>query len=156
QLLQRGNKEVPPHRRGFHPWPYGSAIMQRLASSSPKLRILVADDYPDTVESLQILFTLWGHEVRVARSGREALAGAQAFRPDVVMLDFQMPGLNGGEVARWLRRWPGFEHLLLIAVTGYESDEEDFGPYLPYFDHVFRKPFSLGQLEEVLGAPAGL
>jgi CheY-like chemotaxis protein len=126
--------------------------MQLHSCSSPGLRVLVADDYPDTGESLQILLKLWGHEALVTRSGREALAAAEAFRPHVALLDFQMPGLNGGEVARRLRRIPGLERLVIVAATGHDHDEEAFRPYLNLFNHHLRKPFNLGELERLLAS----
>jgi CheY-like chemotaxis protein len=124
--------------------------MQPLASSSAGLRILVADDYPDTGESLQLLLKLWGHEVLVTHSGRQALAAVEEFRPHMVLLDFQMPGLNGGEVAQRMRQLPGFERLVIVAATGHDHDEESFQPYLRFFDHHICKPFRLGELENLL------
>ncbi len=126
--------------------------MQPFVPPSGGLRILVADDYPDTAESLQILLSLWGHEVLVTRSGREALAVVQRFRPHMAFLDFQMPGLNGGEVAQRLRQLPGFERLILVAATGHDHDEESFNSYLKFFDYHLRKPFNLSELERLLAA----
>jgi CheY-like chemotaxis protein len=126
--------------------------MSSSASSSLGLRVLVADDHLDTVESLRILLGLWGHEVAVARNGRDALASAQAFRPHVALLDFQMPGLSGGEVARRLRQSPELEGLVIVAATGYHHDEEAFLPYLRHFDYHIRKPFNLGELENLLAS----
>ncbi len=124
--------------------------MQPLAPSSRGLRILVADDYLDSAESLQILLTLWGHDVHVTHRGWGALAVVQEFRPHVVILDFQMPDLNGGEVAKRLRQLPGFERLIIVAATGHDEDEESFKPYLKLFDHYLRKPFNLSELERLL------
>jgi CheY-like chemotaxis protein len=126
--------------------------MRPHSSSSPGLRVLVADDHPDTGESLQVLLKLWGHEALVTHSGREALAAAEAFRPHMALLDFQMPGLNGGEVARRLRQMPGLERLVIVAATGHDDDEDSFRPYLKLFDHHLRKPFNLGELERLLAA----
>src|SRR5260370_35333328 len=73
----------------------------------PPLRVLVVDDCPDTTASLAQLLRLWGHDVRVAGDGLEALAAAAAFRPDVILLDLGLPGLDGCGVARRLRRAGG-------------------------------------------------
>jgi CheY-like chemotaxis protein len=126
--------------------------MQPLASPPSGLRILVADDHPDIRESLQLLLRLWGHEIVVARNGPEALALAQAFRPHVVLLDFQMPGLNGGEVARRLRQMPETEGMVIVAATGHDRDEDSFTPYSKHFDSHFRKPFNLSRLEDLLAS----
>ena len=124
--------------------------MQPLASSSGGLRILVADDFLDSAESLQILLSLWGHEVLVTHRGRATLAVVQEFRPHIALLDFQMPDLNGGQVAQRMRQMPGLERLILVAATGHDPDEESFKPYLKHFDHYLRKPFNLTELERVL------
>lgn len=126
--------------------------MQLPRSSSAGLRILVADDSPDSAETLQILLGLWGHEVLITHRGWAALAVVQEFRPHIAFLDFQMPDLNGGEVARRLRQIPGFERVILIAATGYDKDEESFKPYLKLFDHYLRKPLNLSELERILAS----
>jgi CheY-like chemotaxis protein len=126
--------------------------MPPLASSSLGLRILVADDHLDTVESLQILLGLWGHKVVVAHNGLDALASVRAFRPHVVLLDFLMPGLSGGEVARRLRQSPEFEDLVIVAATGHHHDEESFLPYRKHFDYHILKPFNLRELENLLAS----
>jgi CheY-like chemotaxis protein len=126
--------------------------MQPLASPSGGLRILVADDYLDSAESLQILLTLWGHDVLVTHRGWATLAVVQEFRPHIVFLDFQMPDLNGGEVAQRLRQLPGFELLIIVAATGHDEDEESFKPYLKLFDQYLRKPFNLSELERLLAS----
>ncbi len=124
--------------------------MQPLACSSGGLRILVADDFLDSAESLQILLTLWGHDVHVTHRGWATLAVVQEFRPHIVFLDFHMPDLNGGEVAQRLRQLPGFKRLIIVAATGHDEDEESIKPYLKLFDHYLRKPFSLSELERLL------
>jgi CheY-like chemotaxis protein len=121
-----------------------------LANLHSTLRIIVADDWPDTAESLQMLLEIWGYEVLVAYSGTEVLNSVRSFRPDVILLDFSMPGLNGGETAKRLRQLPGFERLFLLAATSYNDDEELFKPYRHLFDRHLLKPFSLTILEELL------
>lgn len=118
------------------------------------LRVLVVDDYHDAADSLRVLLQLWGHEVRVARDGHAALAVATDFQPQVVLLDVQMPGLHGGEVARRLRLLPGAERVLLIATTGMDPDEERLAPYAALFDGHLTKPFNLERLERLLGTSA--
>lgn len=124
--------------------------MQPLASSSGGLRVLVADDIPDSAESLQILLSLWGYDVLVTHRGWATLAVVQEFGPHIAFLDFQMPDLNGGEVAHHLRQMPGCARLILVAVTGHDQDEESVKPYLKLFDHHLRKPFILSELERLM------
>jgi len=82
------------------------------------LRVLIADDNPDSVRSLAILLELWGHEPIVAYDGTTALQLAQSLRPHVVVLDLGMPGLSGFDVARNLRARRG-EVPIILAVTGF-------------------------------------
>ena len=77
-------------------------------------RILVADDNIDAANSLaRLLARLYGQEVRVAHDGDEALAVAEEFRPEVIVLDIGMPGMDGNEVARRLRGRPEFVGTLI-------------------------------------------
>jgi DNA-binding response OmpR family regulator len=81
-------------------------------------RILIVDDNVDAAVSMAGLLRLSGHEVQLAHDGSWALKHAQAFRPEFVFLDLGLPGLDGFEVARSLRREPGLEAVRIIALTG--------------------------------------
>src|SRR5262249_45400958 len=83
------------------------------AGAAPQRRILVGDDNVDAAESLALLLRLEGHDVRVAHDGPAALAAVEADPPALVFLDIGMPVMNGYDVARRLRQWPGLGHLLL-------------------------------------------
>jgi signal transduction histidine kinase len=87
-------------------------------------RILVVDDNVDAALGLQILLETAGHQVCVAHTGDAALAIAPEFRPDVVLLDIGLPGIDGYETARGLRTQPALRETRLIAVTGYGQDED--------------------------------
>ncbi len=71
------------------------------------------------MESTAWLLRLWGHEVRGVRTGREALEAAGAYRPDIILMEIALPGLDGCEVARRLRQQAVEPEVLLVAVTGY-------------------------------------
>ncbi len=88
------------------------------------LRVLVADDNRYAADSVALLLRLAGHEVAVAYDGSEALDWVQGERPDVVLLDIGMPGLDGWELARRVRQLPWERRPLLVAVTGYGTDED--------------------------------
>jgi CheY-like chemotaxis protein len=94
----------------------GSSVLSR--------RVLVVDDCPDTTATLQLLLRFWGHEARVAHDGPAALALAAAFRPDVVLLDLGLPGMDGYEVARRLRERTDSGRLLVVVLSGYGRDED--------------------------------
>jgi len=117
------------------------------------LRVLVVDDDLDTTESFRILFTLWGHHVETANDGPAALAAAAAFRPDVVLLDIMMPGMDGYEVARRLRRMPELRETLLIALTGLGRPADVADARAAGFDRHLVKPADLAELERLLGTP---
>lgn len=115
-------------------------------------KVLVADDNQDAAESLAMLLRLAGHEVRVATSGRAALALASAFRPDTALLDIGMPELNGYEVARALRAAPWGEAMMLIALTGWGQDDDKRQARAAGFDHHLTKPVGFEHLEALIGA----
>jgi CheY-like chemotaxis protein len=108
-----------------HP-PEGSPPPDRSSSRPKQLRILVVEDHADTAASLAELLRLYGHEIRVAGNGAEALCQVESSPPDVVLLDIGLPGMDGWEVARRLRLSPGGRMPLLMAITGYgqEADRE--------------------------------
>jgi CheY-like chemotaxis protein len=87
--------------------------------ASAPLRVLVVDDWPDMIESMATLLRLWGHDVRTARDGPEALGVATAYHPDVTLVDVGLPGMDGYEVARHLREDPGLEQTFVVSMSGY-------------------------------------
>jgi CheY-like chemotaxis protein len=89
---------------------------------SAALRVLVVDDCPDTRAALAVLLGLWGHEVRLAGDGAAALTTADAFRPDVVLLDVALPGMDGYQVARRLREPDGGKESYVVSLSGYSPE----------------------------------
>lgn len=89
-------------------------------------RVLIADDEPNIVISLEFLMQQSGYEVRVARNGDEALAEIQAFAPDLVLLDVMMPQRNGYEVLQAIRGDPARRatKVLLLTAKGRDVDVE--------------------------------
>ena len=125
-------------------------------TAGPKaLRVLVVDDNADTADTLARLLELEGHQVRRAHDGPTALAAASAFRPDAVVLDLGLPGMDGFEVARRLRRdRHGGREPVLVAVSGYGRDEDRTRSRQAGFDHHLVKPTEIDHLRSVLAAPA--
>jgi CheY-like chemotaxis protein len=117
----------------------------------PPLKILVVEDNIDAAATLRILLELWGHTVRVAYNGIEGLRVAPSFDPDVVLLDIEMPQMHGGEVARRLRRLPGFQRVWIIATSGTDPDDPRLAGYSDQFDDYLPKPYNLERLEQLLG-----
>jgi two-component system CheB/CheR fusion protein len=100
-----------------------------------------------------MLLRSWGHEVRVAHDGPEALKMANAFRPEVVLLDIGLPGMDGYEVAGRLRREVGLARALVVAVTGYGQEEYRRRSFAEGFDRYLVKPVDPSTLRELLAGP---
>jgi PAS domain S-box-containing protein len=113
-------------------------------------RVLVVDDNEDAREALRFLLDDEGHDVRTAADGPEALAVASAFRPDVVLLDIGLPGMDGYEVARRLRQIPECRSTFIAAVSGYGQPEDRIRSQAAGFDEHLLKPVSAGPLLALL------
>jgi CheY-like chemotaxis protein len=119
------------------------------ATGSPR-RVLVVDDNVASADSLGLIVKLWGHESRVSHSGPEAIDEAKFFRPDVVLLDIGLPGMDGYAVARALRSHPHLSGVVLIAMTGYGREEDRRRTRDAGFDEHLVKPLDLDALEGML------
>jgi two-component system CheB/CheR fusion protein len=121
-----------------------------VATPAVRRRVVVADDNRDAAESLRLLLELAGHEVRVARDGPGALEVAAEFRPDTLLLDIGMPGLNGYEVARRLRAEPWGRDMVLVAITGWGQEQDKELAKAAGFDHHLTKPVDPERFEALL------
>jgi PAS domain S-box-containing protein len=113
-------------------------------------RLMVVDDNRDAAISLSMLLRLQGHEVRVAHDGPTALEMAKAFQPHVIFLDIGMPGMDGYEVARRVRKTPGIEKTLLAALTGWGQQEDRLRTADAGFNHHLVKPPDPKLIEKLL------
>ena len=118
-------------------------------------RVLIADDEPNIVLSLEFLMQASGYQVRTVGDGQEALEAVRAFRPDLVLLDVMMPTRNGYEVCRAIREDPALTatKVVLLTAKGRDSDAEK-GLALGA-DAYVTKPFStrdlVAQVRALLG-----
>ncbi len=112
-------------------------------------KILLVDDNIDAADSLGLLLRSRGHEICIAYDGHSALQAAGAFRPDFILLDIGLPGMNGYEVARALRRAPELDHPILVAVTGYGNEADVRQAMDAGFDHHLVKPVNPEILPEL-------
>jgi len=94
------------------------------APTKSRFRILVVDDNPDAALSLAMMLSMMGHDTRTAHDGEAALTTAEAFRPQVVLLDIGLPKLNGYEVAQRIRQQEWGTSMFLVAVTGWGQEED--------------------------------
>jgi two-component system, chemotaxis family, CheB/CheR fusion protein len=117
---------------------------------TPSRRVLVVDDYAANLKTLSRMLRLAGHEVATAERGELALELLETFKPEVILLDINMPGLSGYEVATQIRAKASHEHLKLVALTGYGQAEDVERTKAAGFDDHLVKPVDLVRLEEVL------
>jgi CheY-like chemotaxis protein len=120
------------------------------ASPERRLRILVIDDNRDAADTLALLLDIEGHDTRVEYGGEAALRAAAEFEPEVIFCDIGLPGMTGHEVAGRLRADGPGDALVLVAVTGWGTDEDKRRTREAGFDHHLTKPVSAETLHEVL------
>jgi len=113
-------------------------------------KILIADDNRDGADTLAIMLDFLGFQTAVAYNGEEAVEAAQNFKPDVIVLDINMPVMNGYEAAKTIRRTLGHERAVLVALTAYDSPEAVQQAREAGFDLHLRKPMEGAQLSEVI------
>jgi PAS domain S-box-containing protein len=116
-----------------------------------KHRILVVDDNRDLADSLAMLFSMNGNETRTAHDGLEAVAVAEAFRPDLIVLDLGMPKMDGFETCRRIRETEWGKNMVIVAATGWGQDEDRRRTKEAGFDHHLVKPvFDIDALNRLL------
>jgi signal transduction histidine kinase/CheY-like chemotaxis protein len=136
--------------------PKASPLSEEPASAAVKsLTILIIDDNHDIRAGLGDLLRSAGHEVLVSPRGEDGIALALERRPNAVLIDIGMPGMDGYSVARRLREELG-DSVRLVALTGYGSTEDRKKAFDAGFDHHITKPTTLAVLNRVLSAPSRL
>lgn len=131
------------------------AAEQREELAPPARRVLVVDDNTDTADSLAALLRLARHETYTAHDGLEALKAAEHLHPDVVLLDIQMPQLDGYEVCRRIRQRPWGKGVTLVAVTGLGKDEDRRKSREAGFDAHLTKPPDYAAITRLLASRPG-
>jgi DNA-binding response OmpR family regulator len=119
-------------------------------------RVLIADDEPNIVASLEFLMEQAGFEVKVAGNGQEALELVASFRPDLVLLDVMMPVKNGYEVCQSLKSDPATRAVKVVMLSAKGRDVEVAKGLELGADAYVTKPFStrdlVAQIRDMLGA----
>lgn len=121
--------------------------------AQPGMKVLVVEDNPDSAESLGEVLQSWGYQVWLAQDGAGGIEEALKIRPEVVLLDIGLPGMDGYETARRLRREETLSQTALFALTGYNPDPDRSAE--TGFRTYFTKPVDLDTLERELRAVAG-
>ncbi|MGH8284282.1 MAG: response regulator [Steroidobacteraceae bacterium] len=112
------------------------------------------DDSADNAESLSQLLRAMQHETEIAFDGPSAVAAAERFTPDVVLLDIGLPGFDGYEVARRIRELPRGREVRLIAITGWGQDGDERRAWAAGFDAHLTKPVDPAALLSIVAASA--
>jgi two-component system, OmpR family, response regulator len=122
----------------------------REGTQAKPFHVLVIDDNQDAADSLSLLLNLWGYPTHVAYDGFTGLALARAYRPDCLVLDINMPGLDGYTVARQVRLEPGLERAKLVALTACSDQLHARRAHEAGFDLHLVKPADPSELERIL------
>jgi PAS domain S-box-containing protein len=120
------------------------------ACGAVALKILVADDNVDAANTLVEVLSMMDHQARSVYDGAQVFDAACAFAPDIILLDIGMPGKTGYEVARQLRDDPRFVGTVLVAVTGWGSEDDRRRSFESGFNEHLTKPMDLDALELIL------
>jgi PAS domain S-box-containing protein len=120
------------------------------ATPVPARRVLIIEDNVDAAESLRLLLAYFGHELAVAYEGLGGIAKAKEFRPEVLLCDIGLPGMDGYDVARAFRADEDLRETFLVALSGYALPEDLQRAAEAGFDRHMAKPPNLEKLQEVL------
>jgi CheY-like chemotaxis protein len=130
-----------------------TVTMEKVAGSDGKkagLCVLVVDDNADCADSMAMVLRLYGHEVEVARNGPSALKAAAAHRPDVILLDIGLPGMDGWQVAEHIKGNLDGKRPLVVVVSGFGQPADLRHSADSGVDLHMVKPVDPGELEEML------
>jgi two-component system OmpR family response regulator len=119
---------------------------------SGKQKVLVVDDDPEIVELFVDVLERDGRfEVKTASTGYDAGVLTQEFMPDLLILDYMLPDINGNVVCQTIRKNPNFEHMKIVIVSGVVNQDEINGLLKSGADDFVKKPFNIEKLIERIG-----
>ena len=113
-------------------------------------RILVADDFPQSAETLARLLEKDGNEVQIAQDGVAAVEAAGEFLPDIILMDLAMPRLDGYQAAQRIRQQPWGKPMILIALTGWGQQQDRRRTQEAGFDAHLTKPVNYDAIVDLL------
>jgi PAS domain S-box-containing protein len=129
-----------------------AARRQPDGNALPRRRVLIVDDNVDAAETLQMVVATMGHEAEAVHDGLAALDAARRKRPDLVLLDISMPGMDGFAVARTLRSEPDLRNIRVVALTGFGQQDDRRKSRDAGFDDHLVKPVSSEDLQRLLAS----
>ncbi|WP_189415915.1 hybrid sensor histidine kinase/response regulator [Cellvibrio zantedeschiae] len=124
--------------------------MRSVVNSTSAHRILVVDDNIDAADTLSMLLEILGHEVKTTYNGFDALQVTASYQPELVLLDIGLPGMNGYEVAREIISNYPTNRPVLVALTGWGTEEDKQRAQEAGFDHHFTKPIEMEKITQLL------
>jgi signal transduction histidine kinase/DNA-binding response OmpR family regulator len=131
----------------------GRRAAERYTASSPgEFAILIVDDNRDATDSMAMLLAMEGYDVRVAYDGPQALEAVRTARPDVILLDLGLPGMDGFQVAQRVRADPDNSSIVIVAVSGYGQEEHRSRSSQAGCDHHLVKPIEPAVVSELLAS----
>ena len=122
---------------------------------TPTPRVILVDDNKDAVDLLSQLLDCFSIENKVAYDGHAGVALVEEWPAHLVIMDIQMPGMNGYETAAAMHSLPGYADLPIVALTGWDGVGNDHLSELARFSYLLRKPVSLQNLLDVIHRLAG-
>ncbi len=126
-----------------------------LGQGGRRRRVLVVEDHPDGAESLRLLLTLWGYEVRLAATGPDGLSLAREWLPDAILTDVGLPGLDGCRLAEALAADPLTAAIPVVGMSGYGDEATRRRAAECGFGALLTKPVNPDDLRPLLGDPEG-
>ena len=121
-----------------------------LKNGAGGLRVLVVDDNQDAATSMTVFLKMWGYDVKVVHDGIDAIDAVVEYRPEIVLLDIGLPGMDGYEVAERIRRMDTVRKPALIALTGYGQEADRSHTRRSGFDYHLVKPVAPESLKSLL------
>lgn len=123
---------------------------QHHSDEAVAMRVLVVDDNVDSAKTMGWMMEMFGNEVHLAYTGPDALREAQEFKPQLVLMDIGLPGINGYEVCQTMRRMPELEDAVIVAQTGWGEREHKEMSKEAGFDHYLVKPVDMNALKKLV------
>jgi signal transduction histidine kinase len=137
--------------RALPPMPASrTEVLESQSPTSQPLRILVVDDTIEVAQTIGWMLEEIGHDYQLVHDGRLALEAAKEYKPDAILLDIGLPGMDGYEVCRAFRKDEAFRTIPIIAQTGWGQDRDKASASAAGFNHHLVKPVRFEELEKVL------
>ncbi len=139
-------KNMPADQAGV----INQSINDRNQDTNLSARVLIIDDNLESAKTMGWALEIFGHEVRIELSGRKGIETAEEFKPQVVLMDIGMPGMNGYETCQLMRNIPGLERTVFIAQTGWGQESDRMRSIDAGFAHHLVKPVEIMTLQETV------